>query len=114
MSFNNQTHRRESSMESDGVSLLKQKYGRNIWHLRTSWKRVKDRRGEPDDVFCFFGFFVAVEFKNGQTPKKSHEALQNYNLMRIRDANGFAFVCRNNDDLLSAFERIHDLIKKRT
>ena len=104
----------ESGLEAEGINLLKKKYGRNIWCVKTSYKRVKDKRAEPDHYFCFFGFFVAVEFKNGETARKKHEALQDYVLMRIREANGFAFKCRTLDDPLSGFGRIHDLILKKS
>ncbi len=105
---------REDHIQKIGVGMLLKKYGNNIWHFRTSEKRIKDVRGIPDDIFCFFGIFVGVEFKNGNTPKKPHEALQKYNIMKIRQAKGFAFVCRSIPELMQAFEEIYIAVIKKT
>lgn len=108
-----QHYKSESAMERDVIPDLKRLYGRNIWYYRNSYKTFQEIKGMPDWFFCFYGSFVAIEFKNGHTQAKPHEAMQNYIILRIRDANGFACVCRNKQSVLDTFRSIHDVIAKK-
>lgn len=112
MSINNH-YRSECDFERDVIPDLKRIYSQNIWCYRTSYKQIQPVRGIPDWLFCFYGYFVAIEFKNGRTDRKPHETLQNYNLMKIREANGFSSVCRTRQEVFDTFARIHDVVKNK-
>jgi hypothetical protein len=103
-------YEREADFERDVIPRLRSMYGPNIWTFRTSYKRIQEMGGMPDWLFCFYGYFVAIEFKNGKTKKQSHEARQQYHLMKIREANGFSSVCRTPDEVFSAFASIKEII----
>jgi hypothetical protein len=46
-------------------------------------------RGLADRAGCINGHYIALEFKRSKSAKRAE--LQNYNLIKIRQAKGFAF-----------------------
>ncbi len=60
----------------------------NIWCLKT-WGNAIQRAGVPDLITCINGYFVGIELKSahGRASK-----LQLWNIKKIRDCGGFAFV----------------------
>lgn len=75
----------EKLFESYVKAFLK---SRGIWHLKT-WSNGIQRAGVPDIIACCNGYFVGIEIK-AENGKPSE--LQLYNIKRIRDNYGFAFV----------------------
>ena len=100
-------YKSEADFETDILPDLLDIWGRDIWHFDNSERRIKTRRGDPDHFFCFFGKFIAIEFKNGKTGKKPHEALQLYNLKNITTAGGVGCVCRTKKEVLDVFNYIY-------
>ena len=58
----------------------------NCWFVKVQQVSV---RGTPDILACVNGVFVAIELK---TETGKLEELQEYNLRKIQDARGIAFV----------------------
>lgn len=99
--------RPEDRVKDDFCKKAREKYGADILILKINDACSK---GFPDTIICFFGRYVAFEFKNGNTSKKSHEDLQNYVLDKIRRANGFSAVIRSATDGMIALEKIREII----
>lgn len=57
-----------------------------IYHRKIQSKSL---RGIPDLLICFRGWFIAWELK---TDQGSTDALQDYDLAKVRQAGGFAMV----------------------
>ncbi len=60
----------------------------NTWFERITQVST---RGTPDVIMCINGWFVALELKKSE--KEKPDPLQEFKLGKIREANGFAFVC---------------------
>lgn len=98
--------RPEDKIKDDFCKRARAKYGDDIQILK-----INDgcSKGHPDTLICFFGRFVAFEFKNGNTQPKKHEVLQNHVLERIRRANGFSSVIRSATEGMIALEKIREI-----
>lgn len=59
------------------------------------------RNGVPDIIACYKGQFIAIEVKakNGKSSK-----LQKYNIEKIKQAGGVAFVARSVEDVKERIE----------
>lgn len=99
--------RPEDKIKEDFCQRARTKYGEDITIFKINDACSK---GFPDTIICFFGSYVAFEFKNGKTPKKAHEDLQNYFLMKVRRANGFSAVIRSASEGMIALEKIREII----
>lgn len=76
---------REKQFENQVKAFLKEQ---GCYFLKT-WSNGVQRQGVPDLLVCCNGYFVGVELKN-ETGKPSE--LQLWNIEKIREAGGFAFV----------------------
>lgn len=76
---------REKQFENQVKAFLKEQ---GCYSLKT-WSNGVQRQGVPDLLVCCNGYFVGVELKN-ETGKPSE--LQLWNIEKIREAGGFAFV----------------------
>ena len=76
---------REKQFETQVKAFLKEQ---GCYFLKT-WSNGVQRQGVPDLLVCCNGYFVGVELKN-ETGKPSE--LQLWNIEKIREAGGFAFV----------------------
>lgn len=99
--------RSEDKVKDNFCQRARIKYGEDIVIFKINDGCLK---ALPDTVICFFGRYVAFEFKNGNTPSKKHEPHQNYILSKIRRANGFSAVIRSADDGMMALEKIREII----
>lgn len=98
--FHHRQYDREVDLQNRARDFIKNKYGPDVWYLKTN---DRFRKGIPDIILCFFGMFVAIELKgsNGAlTP------LQDHNIRLIRRANGFAFEARTIDQIDCALAKI--------
>ena len=103
--------RPEDRMKDELFRLIKKFYGDNVYVFK-----INDScsRAYPDLMICFFGYFVAFECKNGNTPPKAHEPLQNHVLNCIKRANGFGCVIRSPQEGIKALTNIYTLIKSKS
>lgn len=58
------------------------------WFLKT-WSNGIQRSGVPDILVCYKGYFIGVELK---APKGAPSDLQLWNLLKIDEAGGFAWL----------------------
>jgi hypothetical protein len=99
--------RPEDRIKDNFCKQAQAKYGEDIVIMKINDACSK---AYPDTIICFFGRYVAFEFKNGNTPMKAHEYHQNYRLKKIQRANGFGSVIRSVADGMSALEKIKEII----
>lgn len=99
--------RPEDKVKDDFCQRARAKYGKDIVIYKINDSCTA---GLLDCFICFFGRFVVFEVKDGKTPLKAHEHLQNYNIERVRRANGFGSVIRSVSDGLDALEKIREII----
>lgn len=99
--------RPEDKIKDDFCRKARETYGEDIVIFKINDSCTA---GLLDTFICFFGRFVVFEFKNGKTPPKPHEHLQNYNIVRIRRANGFGAVVRSSNDGLESLKKIREII----
>jgi len=68
------------------------------------------KKGVPDVLACYKGHFIAIEVK---TPLTRHNTtkLQDYNLARVREADGYAIVAVDVDDVQDIIEEIDNEVK---
>lgn len=59
----------------------------HCWNVKV---KTADRQGIPDVLVCFRGYFIAFEVK--RTSKDQATKIQQYELDKIEQAQGFAFV----------------------
>ncbi len=97
----------EQDFKTELCNQIKRRYGNDVVYFKINDSCLK---GLPDLMLCFFGRFVAIECKNGKTPSKKHETLQNYNIHRIGRADGFAFVGRDIAGVLDSLEKIREIL----
>lgn len=75
------------------------------------WMKVHgdmfQKAGIPDIITCVHGRFVAIEVKRPNGGVVS--ALQKYNINKIKENEGIAFVARSLDDVKSVVERLNAL-----
>ena len=76
---------REKAFEIKVKKLLEE-YG--CWVLKT-WSNGVQRSGVPDLLVCCDGYFIGVELK---AERGKPSKLQLYNLRKIRDSGGFAWL----------------------
>lgn len=100
-------YRLESNFKAAAARIIKEKYGEDVWFYKVNDGCIK---GLPDLILCFFGRFVGIELKNGQTERKAHEALQDVTLKRIQRADGFGFKARRMEDIFDGLEKIREVI----
>lgn len=74
--------------------------GAHAWHYKTHG-HDRGRAGIPDELVCYRGRFLAVEYKQ---PGKHPEPIQEWELERIRDAGGMAIVATSIDDIRQALD----------
>ena len=65
---------------------------------------LSSKNGVPDILSCINGKFVAFEVKDGQ--KGVVTELQNYNISKIIESGGYAFVVRTFDDYKNAMQKL--------
>lgn len=99
--------RPEDRVKDDFCKQARTKYGDDIVILKINDGCLK---GHPDTIICFFGKYIAFEFKNGNTAVKKHEHFQNYILEKIRRANGFSAVIRSATEGMIALAKIREII----
>lgn len=75
----------EKNFENRLKKFLKDK---GCWVLKT-WGGGLQRSGIPDLLVCYKGLFIAIELK---APKGKPSDLQMWNLSKIHDAGGFAWL----------------------
>ena len=61
----------------------------------------RGRRGIPDILICYMGEFIAIEIKVGV---KKPSKLQQYEIDKINNAQGEAFVARSLNDVIGFIE----------
>lgn len=91
---------KEKAFENKVKEFLK---SQNCWVLKT-WSNGVQRSGVPDLLVCCNGYFLGVELK---AEKGKPSDLQLWNIQKIREAGGIAFVLYP-----SGFERFKDIIKQ--
>lgn len=96
----------ETDFKTEMCNQIKRRYGHDVVYFKINDACTK---GLPDVYLCFFGRFIVIECKNGKTPSKKHEALQNYNIHRVQRANGFGFVGRDIDSVMESLEKIKEI-----
>ena len=66
------------------------------------------KKGVPDIIACYKGSFIAIEVK---TPLTRHNTtkLQDYNLKKVREAEGYAIVAVEVEDLFATLSLIDAL-----
>ena len=99
--------RPEDKVKADFCDSARKKYGPDIVIFKINDSCTS---GLLDCFICFFGRFVVFEIKNGSTAFKPHEPLQNYNIARVRRANGFGSVIRSVKEGMDALENIRKII----
>jgi Holliday junction resolvase len=64
-----------------------------------------NRKGIPDIIACYRGYFVAIEVK---VPEKRNNTtkLQEFNIKKIREADGYATVACLVEDVIPIIEEI--------
>ena len=75
----------------------------NVWYFKSSERSI---RGIPDIIMCLNGQFIAMELKKSASATTSK--LQDYNLLRIRQCGGRAFLVypENFDRIFIQLEQI--------
>lgn len=81
---------------------LKVACNKKLWMIKT---QERGRRGTPDFLLCLCGKFVALELK---TSKGKLDLLQEYNIEKINDADGYA-VKLSPDNLDAVFEQLYTI-----
>ena len=76
--------KQETKFKEKVIELLKRMH--TTWIVKI---QQKAKRGTPDILLCVNGFTIALELKDGGELDK----LQKYNIVRIKEANGYAFEC---------------------
>ena len=76
---------REKQFENQVKAFLKEN---GCWVLKT-WSNGIQREGVPDLLVCCNGYFLGIELKN---EKGKPSALQLWNIEKIKEAGGYAFV----------------------
>ena len=74
-------------------TIFKEKVQRDLKKLKRAWWYKTQEvaiRGIHDIILCVNGFFVSIELK--RNPKAKVDALQVYNLDRIEQSGGLAFI----------------------
>ena len=75
------------------------------------------KKGVPDIIACYKGYFLGVEVKT-PTTRKNTSQLQDYNLAQIKKAEGYSLVAVEVEDLfatLSYIDTMHQLaLEKRS
>lgn len=75
----------ESQLKSKCKKYIEEKYGH---YVLLPEQYIKS--GDPDMIICFYGVFVAIEFKlPGNAPTK----LQRHKLLTIVKSGGYAYLC---------------------
>lgn len=103
-SFHNETGFKQRTADA-----IKEEYGDDVWYYLPS---DRFRKGVPDIILCFFGYFVAIELKMPTSDEPDGSKLQQYNLRRIQGANGFSFVATRLPEVLEKLKNIHNVIEK--
>lgn len=91
---------KEKAFENKVKEFLKSE---NCWVLKT-WSNGVQRAGVPDLLVCCNGYFLGVELK---AEKGKPSDLQLWNIEKIREAGGIAFVLYP-----SGFEMFKNIIKQ--
>ena len=106
---------RTSSMQNEidfkqrAANAIKEEYGQEVWYYLPS---DRFRKGVPDIILCFFGYFVAIELKMPTSRKIEGSAIQKYNLAKIESANGFSFVATDMRSVMEGLRNILNVINK--
>ena len=69
------------------------------------------KKGVPDIIACYRGYFLGIEMKTPKTRKNTSE-LQKYNLAKIKEAEGYSLVAVEVEDLfptLSYIDILHNM-----
>lgn len=94
---------KESKIQRDGLDHAEQEWGAFTFKVVAA-----NKSGIPDGILCVplvitqemvgrrIGVFAAAEFKR---PKEDERDLQGYQIEKIKEAGGFAGVCRSVEDV---------------
>jgi hypothetical protein len=99
----------EIDFKQKAANAIKEEYGDEVWYYLPS---DRFRRGVPDILLCFFGYFVAIELKMPQSKEVNGSPIQQYNLSRIQTANGFSFVATDMASIMDGLKNIYNVINK--
>ena len=91
---------RESQIQRKILQYLKSI--ENLYYIKTV---VTNLSGVPDVIVCYKGQFIAFEIKR---PGGKVSKLQEYNMERIREAGGKAYVVFDVDSVKHIIERMRD------
>lgn len=99
----------EKAFENKVKAFLKEQ---GCWTLKT-WSNGVQRSGVPDLLVCCNGHFVGVELK---APHGKPSELQLWNLQKIEEAGGFAWLLYPNgfDDFKNFIERLNYNLNYKT
>ena len=99
----NATYQRGQEKELKALAL-------NLLNLKGAWifeqrmdKSTRGRRGSPDILVCFKGFFIAIELKAENQRMSTEQAAE---AARIRKAGGFFILAFRLEDILEELQRI--------
>ena len=106
---NYKSFRNETEFKQEVANNIKEEYGDDVWYYLPS---DRFRKGIPDIILCFFGYFVAIELKMPNSDEKGGSPLQRYNLNRIKGANGFSLTAVTMDEVMGGLRNIYDVIQK--
>lgn len=99
----------EIDFKQKAANAIKEEYGDEVWYYLPS---DRFRRGVPDIILCFFGYFVAIELKMQNSREVNGSPMQQYNLSKIQLANGFSFVATDMGSVMSGLRNVYNVINK--
>lgn len=71
------------------------------WNVKV---KTADRAGIPDVIVCFRGYFIGFEVKRTESGEATK--IQQYEIDRIKAAQGLAFVVSSVDDVKAILDRL--------
>lgn len=92
---------REKALEN---KIKKHLESKGYWFIKVHGSSI-GKSGIPDIIACIEGVFVALEIKNPNGKGKISE-LQKYNISKINDSGGEAFIIDSFEDYLEKYEEI--------
>lgn len=109
----------ETQLQAKLIDKIREKYRGEVWIFKT---HDLCRVGVPDILICFYGHFVAIELKNRPAlriktninPALSDSdttQMQQYNIRKINEAGGSAFVGRSITPVMDRLDRIYKSLK---
>uniref|UniRef100_A0A6M3L522 Putative VRR-NUC domain-containing protein n=1 Tax=viral metagenome TaxID=1070528 RepID=A0A6M3L522_9ZZZZ len=101
---------KENKMTSKIVKHIKLKKIPYLEIIRVTPGVFGSMRGVSDLLFCYHGFFIAIEMKvPGNSPTDHQERF----LKKIEKAKGFSYICHSKEEVMSALNESLKSIKRR-